>query len=659
MSRYGSGTMRGTGRIFGHPDGDSVVVSGKGETVTSERGEIGASSWIYDLLQAHTNGLGVGSQIGVAVEPVITQSFGVTNLRDIGASEFTAITTSNIQYGRGGKWGEGFQWGTTDFIAIPAAASGPTGNLFKGVASWPVIDSERRDDVLGRSRQIGLATPTHLVSSVGPYSIRGEISAAVWGNPETGRRTDTWGFGRQYGQGYEFGQNENDERLSIATSIAIGLTRNRGEIGEFVADLTRSKSVDDLLGLATQLGLSVDTHIIPAFAPKTAIRTIGDSQLVRDINKTLDKLYGRGKVWGEGTQFGTRDPEFATASVLSGPSTIRYIGTGTWFRNEDQISVNGLGHGVAIGIAGQLGEFGFVEYILPAAGPTALRGKIGSARRIFRFWAINAEFPIPATEEIRTHDQLSLTLRAKKPQVISTLRPLFDASSGEVDVITKSGGSYEAFDTSQSGNQFAITPAHRQRPTRVPRDYLVDSYDEQIVDQEGEEYEISIDFVPEKTREPDEDYEGRDEFDHEFVFEEREENQWQFSMSHGTIATQSITKEIERGGDEINLTMVLKPKQTQTFEESASYVEGITEREIPDGDNKWDDDSPGNRNTAYIVPPEKSEGVFDEGNYRITDWTTRRINYESYEVRASFTQADDPGQTTEALATTGEGTLDE
>jgi hypothetical protein len=49
--------------------------------------------------------------------------------------------------------------------------------------------------------------------------------------------------------------------------------------------------------------------------------------------------------------------------------------------------------------------------------------------------------------------------------------------------------------------------------------------------------------------------------------------------------------------------------------------------------------------------------VFDEGNYRITKWTTTRINNESYEINASFVRSEDPGQTTKTSAAPGEASL--
>jgi len=491
---------------------------------------------------------------------------------------------SEVRFGTESMMGTGYRMGLHDALGntqrlgtsmlgddipthfIPAIGMTVSGEI--GSALWDRSIEDISFNGLGRGYAIGLeeqigefSTVSYTYQAYGPTVSKSEAEASTWVNPDDGVRVDMYGNGFQYGQGYEFGEIETDDRLSVATGGSAGLTKYRGEIG----------------------------------------------------------------------------------SAL-------------WDRSIEDISFDGLGRGYAIGLGEQIGEFSTVSYTYQAYGPTGVR-TIGDARRIFRFWAINAQYPIPATEEVRTYDQLSLTMRAKKSQVVDVLRPLFDASSGEVDVIEKSGGSYESFDTSQSGNEFTITPAHRQRPTRVPRNYLVDKYDEQIVDQKGDEYQVSVDFVPEKTREPDEEYEGREESDHEFVFQKREPEQWQFVMHSGTIATKSITKDIKRGKDGVNLRMVMKPKQTQIFEESASYVEGITGREIPDGDNKWDDESPGSRNTTYIVPPEASAGVFDEGNYRITKWTTTRINNESYEINASFVRSEDPGQTTKTSAAPGEASL--
>ena len=557
--RFGTESMMGTGYQMGLDDGEKVLVTGSAGVTKGGR-DIGTSSWTYDSTEAHDRGMGVGIQLGLAIEPVVADPSGPEPQFDISVPEIRSITPTDFLYGRRNRWGEGYQYSEVKSDTVSDGDSGYFSTSISGAATWSYNDSQMVEDVLGTS-MLGDDIPTHFIPAIGMTVSKSEAEASTWVNPDDGVRVDMYGNGFQCGQGYEFGEIETDDRLSVATGGSAGLTKYRGEIG----------------------------------------------------------------------------------SAL-------------WDRSIEDISFDGLGRGYAIGLGEQIGEFSTVSHTYQAYGPTGVR-TIGDARRIFRFWAINAQYPIPATEEVRTYDQLSLTMRAKKSQVVDVLRPLFDASSGEVDVIEKSGGSYESFDTSQSGNEFTITPAHRQRPTRVPRNYLVDKYDEQIVDQKGDEYQVSVDFVPEKTREPDEEYEGREESDHEFVFQKREPEQWQFVMHSGTIATKSITKDIKRGKDGVNLRMVMKPKQTQIFEESASYVEGITEREIPDGDNKWDDGSPGSRNTTYIVPPEASAGVFDEGNYRITKWTTTRINYESYEINASFVRSEDPGQTTKTSAAPGEASL--
>ena len=557
--RFGTESMMGTGYQMGLDDGEKVLVTGSAGVTKGGR-DIGTSSWTYDSTEAHDRGMGVGIQLGLAIEPVVADPSGPEPQFDISVPEIRSITPTDFLYGRRNRWGEGYQYSEVKSDTVSDGDSGYFSTSISGAATWSYNDSQMVEDVLGTS-MLGDDIPTHFIPAIGMTVSKSEAEASTWVNPDDGVRVDMYGNGFQYGQGYEFGEIETDDRLSVATGGSAGLTKYRGEIG----------------------------------------------------------------------------------SAL-------------WDRSIEDISFDGLGRGYAIGLGEQIGEFSTVSYTYQAYGPTGVR-TIGDARRIFRFWAINAQYPIPATEEVRTYDQLSLTMRAKKSQVVDVLRPLFDAASGEVDVIEKSGGSYESFDTSQSGNEFTITPAHRQRPTRVPRNYLVDKYDEQIVDQKGDEYQVSVDFVPEKTREPDEEYEGREESDHEFVFQKREPEQWQFVMHSGTIATKSITKDIKRGKDGVNLRMVMKPKQTQIFEESASYVEGITGREIPDGDNKWDDESPGSRNTTYIVPPEASAGVFDEGNYRITKWTTTRINNESYEINASFVRSEDPGQTTKTSAAPGEASL--
>ena len=652
--RFGTESMMGTGYRMGLNDGEEVLVTGSAGVTKGGR-DIGTSSWTYDSTEAHDRGMGVGIQLGLAIEPVVADPSGPEPQFDISVPEIRSITPTDFLYGRRNRWGEGYQYSEVKSDTVSDGDSGYFSTSISGAATWSYNDSQMVEDVLGTS-MLGDDIPTHFIPAIGMTVSKSEAEASTWANPDDGVRVDMYGNGFQYGQGYEFGEIETDDRLSVATGGSAGLTKYRGEIGAFSAVRELIKLKDDVLGISDQLGLDVESNTATALSPQSASRHVSTSDWIGETGQTVDRLYGRGRRWGEAIQFGTRKEVLLTTTVTESPSVGDFVGSALWDRSIEDISFDGLGRGYAIGLEEQIGEFSTVSHTYQAYGPTGVR-TIGDARRIFRFWAINAQYPIPATEEVRTYDQLSLTMRAKKSQVVDVLRPLFDASSGEVDVIEKSGGSYESFDTSQSGNEFTITPAHRQRPTRVPRNYLVDKYDEQIVDQKGDEYQVSVDFVPEKTREPDEEYEGREESDHEFVFQKREPEQWQFVMHSGTIATKSITKDIKRGKDGVNLRMVMKPKQTQIFEESASYVEGITEREIPDGDNKWDDGSPGSRNTTYIVPPEASAGVFDEGNYRITKWTTTRINYESYEINASFVRSEDPGQTTKTSAAPGEASL--
>lgn len=477
------------------------------------------------------------------------------------SSEVSEIRVNPSLWGRGAQWGLGRQWGD-DPPVITAAASDVTRVRILPPARWSHDLEEQRDEILGGGRQIGLEEEVEITAETVTRN-RARIRPSLLEFGQAGLTPGLWGQGGQWGLGRQFGK----DLVSVVSAASVtfhGDTPSARWTGE------QTEVNEDLIGGGGQIGL--DEPVVATASGPSVTRKILTAILDFDFEDLADGQWGQGYQWGYGRQMGLRTP---TRGVATGLSTV-----------------------------GQ-------------------RGSIGSIERIFIFWAVAAQFPIPAVEEIRTHESLELSLRAPKADVVEHLRPMFESAQGQIDLIVKEDGSFEARDSSTTGNEFTLSPPHPQRPTRQERDYLVEEYDETAIDDNNDEFEIDIEFVPAESREP----------LGESIEQEREhpDKEWIFEINNSTFVTKSVEKDISRSQDVVSITTVLKAEEVRVIEESASYLEAIQRRVIPDGDDVWVDHSPGERNTIHLTPPEPVDAV-EAGEYRLVSWETRRINEIRYEM---------------------------
>lgn len=261
----------------------------------------------------------------------------------------------------------------------------------------------------------------------------------------------------------------------------------------------------------------------------------------------------------------------------------------------------------------------------------------------FNNWAINGtEVPTVHTEK-RKFDQLELTWRVDRSQLTSNIRPL-DEHSGKLTVYDRDNGGFRVLDRRDGQNTYYLDPPDDHAPPRQAGLYLVDEYEEEMIDQEGERYKVKVTFRPKFERTTTttlNESAGSGEFEFQmrpegiqlgdFALGDRQLGE---TTPGATIATNKVEQQIKAGGavgvGSKKLRVIFDATQTQVFEESASRLNAVRIRNVPDGQNVAEDNSPRNRNTVHIFSPDTD--VIATGDYRVVDWETEELNADFYAI---------------------------
>jgi hypothetical protein len=229
-------------------------------------------------------------------------------------------------------------------------------------------------------------------------------------------------------------------------------------------------------------------------------------------------------------------------------------------------------------------------------------------------------------EETRTWQQLELVFRAEEPLVTERLRPL-DQYSGKLDIIDNADGGFLTVDRQDGNNTYYLRPPDDQVPPRLEGNYLVDEYAEELVDQQGQVYRVTVRFVPESERNTTSD-----------LAETASAGEWGFRFNTGEFATSRVHQEMQAGASASvrtqTLQLILEPEEVKVLEESASHLNAVRVREVPDGENVVEDNTAENRNTVFVDSP--NEEVFESGDYRVKEWRTNWMNDDFYQITLSL-----------------------
>lgn len=241
------------------------------------------------------------------------------------------------------------------------------------------------------------------------------------------------------------------------------------------------------------------------------------------------------------------------------------------------------------------------------------------ARIGFDSWILDGDEMGRMQDERATHDALALSFRVETATLSTVLRPL-KSDEGQVDVLVTDSGGYTAVDRADGGNTFELIPPVWRKPLRHQGDYHVESYEEGLVSQAVDEWDVDLDFVPTENRS-----------DSPSISETPTGDEWGLSTRYGTIATERIDAEFlgtgADGVERFEVVMRLTFDQAHAFEAALARLEGVRVRQIPDETNEAIDDTSGDSNTLSITSP--TDDVIADGDYVVLAWDSTRLN-EAY-----------------------------
>lgn len=257
-------------------------------------------------------------------------------------------------------------------------------------------------------------------------------------------------------------------------------------------------------------------------------------------------------------------------------------------------------------------------------------------------WMVDGGEMFEVVNERSRWDTLSLTLRASEAHVDNVLSQ-FGRHSGDVSMFTDSEGVLRGKDRARGQNTFRLTPPAARYPPRKVGDYHVLAYQKRQVDQNSSQYEVTVEFLRNRSKTLKNSYDS----------ETPGTDEWHFSFSNGAIATRRVKADIQSETTDqvgsVSFNVPMTNEQAEIFEEHASKQDSVRIRSVPDGDSIVEDVSSDTRNAVYIVPPQS--GGVDEGSYRITDWESSWISDDFVEIAFSVS----PVETGDKAAGNGGG----
>ncbi|QCC57372.1 hypothetical protein [Natrinema thermotolerans] len=278
---------------------------------------------------------------------------------------------------------------------------------------------------------------------------------------------------------------------------------------------------------------------------------------------------------------------------------------------------------------------GYLEEIVGAAARELIRNRsaegylgeiVGEADRGYAGWWIAGHMIPELVDEIRDWQRLTLVFRSELSVVRDGLRPL-NANAGSLSVLERADGSFRATDRAGGDNTIDVEPPFRRRDHRPVRTWHVEEYEEEVIDQDGERYEATLELTASESKTLQEQYD--DIADSEVGSEE-----WLFDFETGSFVTRRVRHNIgKEGSDGVETTMLtleLEPRQVRILEENASKQAAVTVREVPDGSN-FVSDAAAENTISLSVPDNVGDGI-SSGQFAIMEWETEWLNDAFYEA---------------------------
>jgi len=271
------------------------------------------------------------------------------------------------------------------------------------------------------------------------------------------------------------------------------------------------------------------------------------------------------------------------------------------------------------------------------------------AIRFLPNWAIGQRVIGDLVDEIRTYDSMELTVRVDKGTLEDVIRPLA-VGAGKVQVVPDTGGGFTIVGRG-SGDFLALNPPTDRKDVRPVDTWKVQNIEEEVVGKSGQEFEVTLEVVPEKEKAFDneygtlgspltKDYEGQ-QFLGDFALGADDvgaddAGDWYFEFEQGDIITKRVTMDVQREPSNalsgIELTFLAEPEEVRVMEESISKLEALDKQNVPDGENLVKDNSSDQRNIVSITPPLDARGTLAVGDYYVEAWETEYLQAGAYQI---------------------------
>lgn len=263
-----------------------------------------------------------------------------------------------------------------------------------------------------------------------------------------------------------------------------------------------------------------------------------------------------------------------------------------------------------------------------------------------QYWTFQGtELPALISEE-RDWEGITLKFRVDEDMVESAFRSEI-TNAGDIDIQHDAEGGFEAVDMAAGRNTFTVSPPDQRADVRYMTQYLADVYSDEMVDQKAGEFEVKLDLVASSNKTPQQDY-GGDSIEGVPGYGESGYGEgpygglppgyWGFILEAGSFVTDSLSQDMkgtrENGADGASVKTVVNPREAKIIEESLGKLEAVNIREVGDGSNVAEDNSPDKTNTIHVMHniDEAESAPISEGMYVVGDWGTRWENDEHYEA---------------------------
>lgn len=207
-------------------------------------------------------------------------------------------------------------------------------------------------------------------------------------------------------------------------------------------------------------------------------------------------------------------------------------------------------------------------------------------------------------------------------------------NEGKLDRMVYSNGEFKTIDRSIDGNTISLDPPNSMLgPLSRDETYFIADSNKRVADQTGDQTEFTLSLVLENERTKDDPGAQRRST--------RASDEWAFDLSQGDklTTTRVSSEKSQSGSDGIfsdSITAYFTDLQTRLFIQNVSRIDSVETREVPDGSNFLEDNSPQGRNVIDVTTPDGGSNFFTPDTYVCGGWQAVWFNDAYYEVTMSL-----------------------